>query len=256
MEEKGRLVRLLLRGFTTKKEARILKKWFVLVFSALLSIGFMQTTLAQNNDFLLSASGELVPKLYIESIARLTLQCGDYEDWSLDEKKEMLLLMEQHQIASPMTTNQVLMVNENEIDAFILERYGVPSLPNDLSVISLTRIAWVELGSYSEWPNETWVWYSHMMLDLGLWNENNDVDIYQTPGDEAITPEQAVSLAQKHLLAEGAFDEELVNQAHAVWHYMTHASDTQKEYLKYYITFYFNDGSIFYVTVTPQGKIE
>lgn len=54
----------------------------------------------------------------------------------------MLTLMKQNDLASAKTTNQVLAVTEEEIDPAVLARYGVSSQPNDLSVISLTRIAW------------------------------------------------------------------------------------------------------------------
>lgn len=45
-----------------------------------LTIDFAQSSLAENDDFVLSASGESVPKAYLERIAELILQSGDYEN--------------------------------------------------------------------------------------------------------------------------------------------------------------------------------
>lgn len=221
-----------------------------------LTIGFVQSSLAENDDFVLSTSGEPVPKAYLESIAELILQSGDYENWSLEEKREMLTLMKQNDLASAMTTSQVLAATEEEIDSAVLSRYGVSSQPNDLGVISLTRIAWVELGPYTEWTNETWVWYSQMMFRLGLWNESNDVDVYEEPGAEAITPDEAVALAKQYLKEQNVLTEEEIGQAHARWYYCTHASDVTRDKLEYQIIIYTDDNQRYFVAMSPSGKIK
>lgn len=226
----------------------------------LLLLGIMTAlpfhVIAEISDMIPTSSGIMLPKNYFESVARLTLTSGDYVNWTVKDKRSIVLLMIQYGFIDTSFHEQALSGAEQMIDELMLSRYGVPAMANDLSVISLMRIATVELGSYTEWPNETWVWFSHMMLDLGLWNENTDVDIYETPGKEAIVPEEAVALARNHLLVQGIFDENMVKQARIVWHYMTHASDIQRKHLEYHISFYFGDGSVVYVSVTPQGKIE
>jgi len=110
------------------------------------------------------------------------------------------------------------------------------------------------MGPYTDWDNETWVWYSKLMFEVGLWNEKSDVDVYETPGQEAILPEDAVRLAEEQLLSQG-YEKEDVESAWRVWHYMTHASDTNREELTYCITFRFADESETYVFLTPTGVI-
>jgi len=144
--------------------------------------------------------------------------------------------------------------SEKEIDAFMLDRYGFEAGNEGIGAISMTRIAWVEMGPYTDWDNETWVWYSKLMFEVGLWNENSDVDVYETPGQEAIPPEEAVRLAGKRLLSQG-YEKEAVENAWCVWHYMTHASDVEREDMTYCITFRFADGAETCVFLTPTGTV-
>lgn len=190
---------------------------------------------------------------YFADIAKITLTSGDYEHWTLEEKRYMMTVMGKYGLLSETEAHKRSRQSEQEIDEFMLERYAFEDAPDDISKISLTRIAWVEMGPYTDWDNETWVWYSKMMFEVGLWNETSDVDVYETPGEEAITPEKAVQLAEESLIAQG-MEREKVEKAWHVWHYMTHASDVKREEMVYCITFRFDDGSETYVFMTPDGE--
>ena len=191
---------------------------------------------------------------YFADIAQITLTSGDYENWSLEEKRYMMTIMGKYGLMSESDAEKLSRQSEKEIDAFMLGRYGFEAGTDGLGAISLTRIAWVEMGPYTDWDNETWVWYSKLMFEVGLWNENSDVDVYETPGEEAIPPEEAVRLAEEHLISQGCNQEE-VEKAWRVWHYMTHASDVNREDMIYCITFRFGDWSEEYVFITPDGEI-
>lgn len=191
---------------------------------------------------------------YFADIAQITLTSGDYENWSLEEKRYMMTIMGKYGLMSESEAEKLSHQAEDEIDAFMLDRYGFEAGTDGLGAISLTRIAWVEMGPYTDWDNETWVWYSKMMFEVGLWNEHSDVDVYETPGEEAIAPEEALRVAEEHLISQG-YDKDAVEGAWRVWHYMTHASDVNREDLTYCITFRFTDGSEAYVFLTPEGNI-
>jgi len=191
---------------------------------------------------------------YYADIAQITLASGDYENWSHEEKRYMMTIMGKYGLISADDANRLSQQNEKEIDAFMLDRYGTESGTDGLGAISLTRIAWVEMGPYTDWDNETWVWYSKLMFEVGLWNENSDVDVYEMPGEEAIPPEEAVRLAEEQLISQG-YDKEVVAGAWRVWHYMTHASDVNREDMTYCITFRFADRSETYVFLTPEGAV-
>lgn len=191
---------------------------------------------------------------YFAGVASITLTSGDYENWSLEEKRYVMTIMGKYGLIAETVANTLSRQSEKEIDTFMLARYGTESGSDGLGAINLTRMAWVEMGPYTAWDNETWVWYSNLMFEVGLWNENSDVDVYETPGEEAILPENAVSIAEEHLISQG-HEREKVESAWRVWHYMTHASDVNREGMTYCITFRFADESEAYVFLTPDGII-
>ena len=92
---------------------------------------------------------------FFRDVAHLTLESGDYEDWSLDEKRYMLDIMAKYGLLDEQTAAEAQRQSESAIDDLMLDRYGMESCPDDLSAISLTRIAWVEMGPYTDWSNET-----------------------------------------------------------------------------------------------------
>lgn len=192
---------------------------------------------------------------YFADIALITLTSGDYESWSLEEKRYMMTIMGKYGLIPEAEAKALSHQSEKDIDAFMLNRYAFDSAPDDPGNISLTRIAWVEMGPYTDWDNETWVWYTKLMFEVGLWNETNDVDVYKTPGEEAIPPQEAVRLAEEYLISKG-FNVESVHNAWHVWHYMTHASDTEMRNMTYCITFRFEDASEQYVFISPEGQIK
>lgn len=206
---------------------------------------------------ILTASAGLAWSLsreYFREIAQITLTSGDYEDWSLAEKQYMASVMGKYGLIGDEEAKRLSCADAADIDAFMLARYGFESNP-ELNNISIDRIAMVELGPYVYWPNETWVWYCDMMFEIGLWTEHNDVDVYEMPGEEAIPPEEAMAIAAAYL-AEQGHDADQLRNAQVIWHYMTHASDTEREDLVYLITFRFSDGKEQYVFLTPEGKIK
>jgi len=226
-------------GFSMMRSKKLLVVLIVLICIALMgTIGFAWS----------------LSREYFADIAQITLTSGDYENWSLEEKRYMMTIMGKYGLMSESEAEKLSHKTEDEIDAFMLERYGFEPGPEGLSTISLIGIAWVEMGPYTDWDNETWVWYSKLMFEVGLWNENSDVDVYEMPGEEAIPPEEAVRLAEEQLISQG-YDKEVVAGAWRVWHYMTHASDVNREDMTYCITFRFADRSETYVFLTPEGAV-
>lgn len=201
-----------------------------------------------------SAAMLLLPEFFSD-VAHLTLNSGDYAQWTLDEKRFMIQIMNKYGLLDDVKSTTLAHASEDELDLYMLERYGAKTYPNDLGWISIDRIAWVEMGPYTDWPNETWVWYSDLMFEVGLWTVESDVDIYLTPGSEAITPEEAVETAMLHLQVEGYTPEEL-NDASVFWHYMTPASDVKREHMVYLVTVRFSDNSEAYVFMSPDGTLK
>ena len=226
------------------------KRWLTIALLCLcgaLALG----AAAGEESMALSALGEAFPKAYLEQAAKLTLQSGDYAQWPVEDKQRFFALMARYGLADAPSQAAP---SEADIDACMLRRYGVSEQPGDLAPISLMRMAWVELGPYTAWPNETWVWFSHMMLDLGLWTENSDVDVYEVPGAEAIPPQEAVEIAREHAVEQARMTLREAQEAETVWHYMTQASDVLRERMNYCICFLIADERSVTVFVTPEGK--
>ncbi|MCI5957447.1 MAG: hypothetical protein MRZ54_10725 [Clostridiales bacterium] len=213
-----------------------------------LSLGFVLIMLALCPA--ITAFADAAEQAFLSEVARLTAESGGYEAWTMEEKRFMLQSMKQNGFADEETVRAL--GTEEEIDAFLMKRYAPPDIRGDLSVISLMRIAWVEMGPYTDWPNETWVWFTDMMFEAGLWSSANDVDVYATPGEEAIPPAEAIKLARQQLLRDGVPAED-VEQSQVNWHYMTHASDVERTGLKYLVTF--QGQETHYVWITPDGKV-
>lgn len=173
---------------------------------------------------------------------------GEYNSWPLCAKQQLCQMLFDHGMI------EETLKTEESIDTLLLQRYGMESNPDDLSSLSLIRMATVEMGMYTDWPNETWVWFSHLMLDTGLWNENSDADVYEKPEEEAIPSAQAIDLARQHLINQGTSLQK-IETADVFWHYLTQTSDVKRENLNYLITFRFQNGHEQYVFLTPTGDI-
>ncbi len=191
---------------------------------------------------------------YFAEIAQMTVTSGDYADWSLEEKRYMAQIMGKYGILTDGEARKLSRASEKEIDACMLARYGAESAPDDLSWISINRIAWVEMGPYVYWSNDTWIRYTSMMLEIGLWEQNANMDMFYVPGDEAVSPEAAIEAARRHLL-EQKMSPQRLDSAQCIWHYMTDGGDINREHLQYYITFLYPDKSENRVVLSPQGEV-
>ena len=197
---------------------------------------------------------EAQPGEYLTQIAQIARNSGDYEDWSLEDKRGMIAAMGRYGLIPQAEAERLCAADEREIDAFALGRYAFSSAPDEAGNINVFRIAWVELGPSTEWDNDTWVWYSRLMFEVGLWDESSDVDVCEAPGEEAIPPQEAVRLAGEHLIAQG-WPREAVKGASCMWHYMTHASDVNRQDMVYCVHFRFEDGSQWCVFLRSDGSL-
>ncbi len=204
---------------------------------------------ALNEPPVLTADGQPAPAAYIEEVARLSRAHGAYDAWPLTAKQALAQAMQLGGLLGQAEAPDT----EQAIDDLVLARYGTPSQPGDLGVASVSRIAQVELGDPTQWNNDTWVWYSRLMMDTGLWNTRSDVDVYETPGPEAIPPEEAVRLAQEWLVSQGTLTQAQAAQAKPLWHYVTHDSDTLRAQLTYCVHLTGIDGASATVFLTPDG---
>ncbi len=196
-----------------------------------------------------------VSRQFFAQVAQMTVSSGDYADWSPEEKRYMVQLMGRYGLIPEQEARRLARRPEAEIDGWMLLRYGAASAPEDLGWISINRIAWVELGPYVHWDNETWIWYTEMMLEAGLWEQSANMDMHYTPGDEAVPPDTAIASARQHLLARDVPAERL-DSARVIWRYMTDGADTELVNLSYWVTFVYPDQSEDVVRVLQDGTVD
>ncbi len=176
---------------------------------------------------------------YFEDVAQVQFEHGYYDDWTLDEKLTLLKLMKQYNVGMDNTEADALLAGgmsdgerEARVDALIVDRYGIDGRTD---VISLESILEKELGPFDGWPMEQKAWYSQMLLDSGLMG--SDDDLYRMPGDDAITPDEAIAVARREVMAVWGFSESDMAGCDIVWVYRTHVSDRDEKLLHYEVFF-------------------
>jgi len=219
----------------------------ILVFVLVLTIG---TALAYT----------LISNQYFQDVAKVQFEHGYYEDWSLNEKLTLLQLMKDNGVDMDDTEADALLAGdgmtdaqrEARVDKLIVDRYGINGRTD---VITLESILTKELGDFDGWPMEQKAWYSQMLIDSGLMG--SDDDIYRMPGEDAITPEEAVEVARGEIMAVWGLSKDDLDACRTVWVYRTHVSDEEEKLLHYEVFFEpeSGDGYTYSCAVGNDGKV-
>lgn len=187
---------------------------------------------------------------YFEDVAQLQFSSGYYDDWGTAEKKAMVDIMQEYGL---ITADEAeTMRTEDAIDRFMIDRYGINGRSD---VIGLTSILEKELGPMSTWTQLTWVWYSQMNAQVGLLTENNDDNYHFMPGDEAISEEEAITLARRLIEQDEGLPEGALDDASAIWTYYTTANDMHTlRHPRHGVELKTADGHIYYCELKPDGS--
>ena len=189
---------------------------------------------------------------FFEKTAELQYESGYYDDWSLEEKRGFVDIMAEYGLVDKAMTRELKDRNEEALDAWMADRYGINGRTD---VIGLTSIAEKELGEMLYWPNETWVWFNQIELRMGQLS-SLDPRICVTPGEEAVTPEEAIRAAQEAIEADGGPSVQELKAAKVYWTYEIMVDDEARENARYYIRFELADGSNLWAEVLRNGTVE
>lgn len=143
-----------------------------------------------------------VSRGFFEDVARVQLESGYYDDWSLEDKEVVVRLMEENEIPedpSPWKAALALQddaAREAALDALFAARYGVDGRTDVVGIFSILE---TEKGTFDTWIMEEKAWYSELMLDLGL--AGFDSEVYLLPGEDAIAAAEAERIARKAVIA-------------------------------------------------------
>lgn len=138
-------------------------------------------------------------KAFFEDAAKLQLESGYYDHWSLNEKLGFLKIMRENGILPGDARVDAILdgkmsdaAREEALDALMAERYGGPSKITEN--IGVESILYVEMGPMDGWSLEDKAWYTQMLMDLGLLGF--DTDVFLLPGKDVIRPAEAVEAAR------------------------------------------------------------
>lgn len=189
---------------------------------------------------------------FFETTAQMEFQSGYYDEWSLQEKRDFVGLMAEYGLIDNATTKRLRRIPEDELDEWMGERYGINGRTD---VITLIRIAEVNLGSMEYWSNDTWVWFNELELRIGQLS-SMDPRVCVTPGEEALAPEAAIAVARQALAEAFDLPIETLENAPVYWTYEVEPEDAARDHAQYYIRFDLPDGSRAQSDVLRDGTVD
>ncbi len=189
---------------------------------------------------------------YFEDVARMQFESGWYEDWGLKEKLAMVDILEEYGIISETQAKD--MDDEESIDAFMIERYGVEG-SDRIDTIGIYSILDKELGEIHTWSLEQKAWYTDMMIRVGLLTKDNDDFICALPEATDTQPEEAVAIAKAAITEAYGLDADALDAHRVDIAFETYTSDWERENLHYNINFW-GDGLKYYsCSITRDGHV-
>lgn len=187
-----------------------------------------------------------ISRQYFADLAQLQFESGYYDDWGLKEKEAMVDIMAQYDLMDKDKAASLKAEGEAAIDEYMIDRYGINGRSD---VIGLYAILDKELGAIDTWDTEQKAWYSQLLRDHGLLGR--DEEIYLVPGEDVITPEEAVAIAKAAILAAENMPADGLDSYAVTWDYLTYADDVDGmvHYAVYFGQFDYS------CSVSPQGKV-
>lgn len=225
-----------------KKEERIVKRKLSVGLAIALALLIATTA---------TALALTLSKAFFEDAAKLQLESGYYDAWSLKEKLGFLKIMQENGILpGDARVDEILngkmddAAREKALDDLMAERYGGPTKRTEN--IGVESILYVEMGPMDGWSLEDKAWYTRMLMDLGLLGF--DTEVFLLPGKDVISPEEAVEAVYAELKDVYGLTAQELNAYQPMIEYGLHRSEY--ELMEPYYTVHFAlkdaDGTVDY----------
>lgn len=175
-----------------KEKAMKKKTGFALVLAAALLLALAATALA----------AFAVSQGFFADVARIQLEGGYYDGWTLEEKEQVVRLMKENGILSDAQEWDAALSEadaqrrEAALDSLFAARYGVNGRTD---VIGVDSILIREKGPLETWSMEDKAWYSAMLEDIGLLG--SDAEVYMLPDEGAISVQEAERIAREAVIS-------------------------------------------------------
>ena len=188
-----RELRQRIAGLPAGKEKAMKKKTgFALVLAAALLLALAASALAA----FAASQG------FFADVARIQLEGGYYDGWTLEEKEQVVRLMKENGILTDAQAWDTALretdakQREAALDSLFAGRYGVNGRTD---VIGVDSILIKEKGALETWSMEDKAWYSAMLEDIGLLG--SDAEVYMLPDEGAISVLEAEQIAREAVIS-------------------------------------------------------
>ena len=139
---------------------------------------------------------------FFADVARIQLEGGYYDGWTLEEKEQVVRLMKEYAVIADMEAWDAALAEadadgrEAALDELFAARYGVDGRTD---VIGVDSILIAEKGPFEAWSMKDKAWYSALMEEIGLLGR--DQEVYLLPGEDAISAQEAERIAREAVIS-------------------------------------------------------
>ena len=242
-----RALRQRIAGLPAEREKTMKKKTgLALVLAAALLLALAATALAA----FAASQG------FFADVARIQLEGGYYDGWTLGEKEQVVRLMKENGILTDAQAWDAALretdaqKRETALDALFAARYGVNGRTD---VIGVDSILIKEKGPLETWSMEDKAWYSAMLEDIGLLG--SDAEVYMLPDEDAISVQEAERIAREAVISAYGMESDALDDCTALVDCREYIDEVGVLPPYFLVELRRGENPLYWVCVSQQGKV-
>lgn len=242
-----RALRQRIAGLPEEREKTMKKKTgLALVLAAALLLALAATALAA----FAASQG------FFADVARIQLEGGYYDGWTLGEKEQVVRLMKENGILTDAQAWDAALretdaqKRETTLDALFAARYGVNGRTD---VIGVDSILIKEKGPLETWSMEDKAWYSAMLEDIGLLG--SDAEVYMLPDEDAISVQEAERIAREAVISAYGMESDALDDCTALVDCREYIDEVGVLPPYFLVELRRGENPLYWVCVSQQGRV-
>ena len=242
-----RALRQRIAGLPAEREKTMKKKTgLALVLAAALLLALAATALAA----FAASQG------FFADVARIQLEGGYYDGWTLGEKEQVVRLMKENGILTDAQAWDAALretdaqKRETALDALFAARYGVNGRTD---VIGVDSILIKEKGPFETWSMEDKAWYSAMLEDIGLLG--SDAEVYMLPDEDAISVQEAERIAREAVISAYGMESDALDDCTALVDCREYIDEVGVLPPYFLVELRRGENPLYWVCVSQQGRV-
>lgn len=242
-----RALRQRIAGLPAEREKTMKKKTgLALVLAAALLLALAATALAA----FAASQG------FFADVARIQLEGGYYDGWTLGEKEQVVQLMKENGILTDAQAWDAALretdaqKRETALDALFAARYGVNGRTD---VIGVDSILIKEKGPFETWSMEDKAWYSAMLEDIGLLG--SDAEVYMLPDEDAISVQEAERIAREAVISAYGMESDALDDCTALVDCREYIDEVGVLPPYFLVELRRGENPLYWVCVSQQGRV-